>query len=82
MRVVDIDAAKGDLLALVERAAAGEPFVISRGGQPLVKVVAMEDGARTVARRIGFMAGQITVSEDFDRMGDAEIHALFGKSTS
>lgn len=29
-------------------------------------------------RRLGFLAGQITVPDDFDRMGEAEIHRLFG----
>jgi len=29
-------------------------------------------------RRLGFLAGQIAVPEDFDRMGSAEIEKLFG----
>ena len=29
-------------------------------------------------RRLGFMAGQIAVPEDFDRLGSAEIERLFG----
>lgn len=29
-------------------------------------------------KRRGFMAGQITVPDDFDRMGEAEIEQLFG----
>ena len=28
-------------------------------------------------RRIGFLDGQISVPEDFDRMGSTEIEALF-----
>jgi hypothetical protein len=28
--------------------------------------------------RLGFMAGQITVPDDFDRMGGGEIELLFG----
>jgi len=30
------------------------------------------------ARRLGFMAGEIVVPDDFDRMGAAEIEQLFG----
>jgi hypothetical protein len=30
------------------------------------------------SRRLGFMAGEIAVPEDFDRMGAAEIERLFG----
>ena len=29
-------------------------------------------------RRLGFMAGQIAVTDDFDRLGEAEIARLFG----
>ena len=29
------------------------------------------------ARRLGFLSGQISVPEDFDRMGSAEIEARF-----
>jgi len=30
------------------------------------------------ARRLGFMAGEVSVPEDFDRMGAAEVERLFG----
>jgi hypothetical protein len=30
------------------------------------------------ARRLGFMAGQFHVPDDFDTMGQAEIETLFG----
>jgi hypothetical protein len=30
------------------------------------------------ARRVGFMAGEIAVPDDFDRMGEKEIAAIFG----
>jgi hypothetical protein len=29
-------------------------------------------------RRLGFMAGQISVPDDFDRMGKEEIEQVFG----
>jgi hypothetical protein len=31
-------------------------------------------------KRLGFLAGQIAVPEDFDRMGSTEIEQLFGVS--
>jgi PHD/YefM family antitoxin component YafN of YafNO toxin-antitoxin module len=34
--------------------------------------------APKVNRRLGFMAGEISVPEDFDRMGAEEIERLFG----
>ncbi|HEY5299237.1 MAG TPA: type II toxin-antitoxin system prevent-host-death family antitoxin [Acetobacteraceae bacterium] len=76
MRTINIHEAKTHLSRLVELAAKGEPFVIAKAGKPLVKVVAL-DAPQTV-RRIGFMAGQIEVPDDFDRMGEVEIELLFG----
>ena len=56
----------------------GEPFVIAKAGKPLVKVMALHAPEAGQQRRLGFMAGQIAVPEDFDRMGSAEIERLFG----
>jgi prevent-host-death family protein len=76
MLTVNIHEAKAHLSKLVERAAKGEAFVIAKAGKPLVKVVALK--APDTPRRLGFLTGQITVPDDFDRMGAAEIEALFG----
>lgn len=76
MVTVNIHEAKTQLSKLVDRAAKGEPFVIAKAGTPLVKVMALE--APVEPERLGFLAGEIRVPEDFDRMGEAEIAALFG----
>lgn len=73
---VDIHQAKTQLSNLVDRAAKGEPFMIAKAGKPLVKVAPLTAPAEP--RRLGFLAGEITTLHDFDRMGDAEIAALFG----
>lgn len=78
MHTVNIHHAKTHLSRLVERAAAGEPFVIAKAGRPLVKVVPLGATEPVIARRLGFLPGQIVVPDDFDRMGDAEIERLFG----
>ena len=75
MRTVNIHEAKTHLSKLVDQAAKGEPFVIARAGKPLVKVVPLD--APPVPRRFGFLAGQFTVPDDFDRMGEEEIRKLF-----
>ena len=75
MLVVNIHEAKTQLSRLVERAANGEPFVIAKAGKPLVKVTAID--APAAPRRLGFLAGEIAVPDDFDRMGEAEIANLF-----
>jgi antitoxin (DNA-binding transcriptional repressor) of toxin-antitoxin stability system len=50
--------------------------VIARAGKPLVRVSALEAPAEP--RRLGFLAGEVTVPDDFDQMGSEEIAALFG----
>lgn len=78
MHTVNIHEAKTHLSRLVDQAAKGEPFVIAKAGRPLVKVTALDAPAAGQARRLGFMAGEIAVPEDFDRMGGTEIEQLFG----
>lgn len=77
MRTVNIHDAKTNLSRLVDQAARGEPFVIAKAGKPLVKVIPLGAPEAGQIRRLGFLAGQIAVPEDFDRMGADEIEALF-----
>jgi len=79
MNTVNIHEAKTQLSKLVDQAAKGEAFVIAKAGKPLVKVVALD--APAVAQRLGFLKGEISVPDDFDRMGESEIAALFGGGT-
>jgi prevent-host-death family protein len=79
MQTVNIHEAKTHLSRLVDQAAKGEPFVIAKAGKPLVKVMALESPAPGDATRLGFMTGAISVPDDFDRMGEAEIERLFGE---
>jgi antitoxin (DNA-binding transcriptional repressor) of toxin-antitoxin stability system len=76
MVTVNIHEAKTQLSKLVGKAALGESFVIAKAGKPLVKVTALASPAP--ARRLGFLAGEIAVPDDFDRLGEAEIAGLFG----
>ncbi len=75
MRTVNIHDAKTHLSRLVERAAAGESFVIAKAGRPMVKVVALD--APGTQRRLGFLAGQGQIPDDVDRMGAEEIADMF-----
>lgn len=77
MRVVRVREAKTHLSRLIEQAAKGESFIIAKGGTPMVKVVAIDAPSREQRRRLGFMANQFDVPEDFDQMGAAEIARLF-----
>ena len=77
MRIINIHDAKTQLSRLVELAARGEPFIIAKAGKPMVKVVALDAPEAGEIRRLGFLAGQIQVPDDFDRMGDEAISQLF-----
>lgn len=78
MHTVNIHEAKTHLSRLIEQAANGEPFIIAKAGKPLVKVMALNAPEAGKVKRVGFMAGQIAVPEDFDQMGRTEIEQLFG----
>jgi antitoxin (DNA-binding transcriptional repressor) of toxin-antitoxin stability system len=64
---------------LVDQAAKGEAFVIAKAGKPMVKVVPLEGGEAGAGRRLGFMAGEIEVPDDFDQMGGGDIAKSFGR---
>lgn len=77
MHTVNIHDAKTQLSRLVEQAARGESFIIAKAGKPMVKVVPLDAEEAGTARRLGFMAGEIDVPDDFDRMGEETIAQLF-----
>lgn len=77
MQTVNMHEAKTHLSRLVEKAAGGEPFVIAKAGKPLVKVTALDAPKAKPVKRVGFLAGQIKVPEDFDRMFEDEIAQMF-----
>lgn len=77
MKTINIHAAKTQLSKLVDEASKGESFVIAKAGKPLVKVTSLESPIGKEVKRLGFMSGQISVPDDFDRMGEAEIERMF-----
>ena len=81
MLTVNIHEAKTHLSRLLDRAAKGKPFIISKAGKPLVKVVPLETPDAAQLRRLGFLAGQIVVPDDFDRMDETKIERLFGSGS-
>lgn len=77
MKTINIHEAKTRLSRLVEEASKGESFVIAKAGRPMVKVTALSAPVGKEIRRLGFLAGQISVPDDFDRMGQEEIERMF-----
>ena len=78
METVNIHEAKTQLSRLIDQAVKGEPFIIAKAGKPLVKVMRLDAPTAGQVRRLGFMAGELIVPEDFDSMGHAEIASMFG----
>jgi prevent-host-death family protein len=78
MKTVNIHEAKTQLSKLIQEASKGEAFIIARAGKPVVKVTALGAPTGAQMRRVGFMVGQISVPDDFDRMGREEIERIFG----
>ena len=74
MKTVNMHEAKTHLSKLVDEAVRGEPFIIAKAGQKLVKVTVID--AET-PRRTGFLKGKIDIPEDFDTMFADEIGNMF-----
>jgi prevent-host-death family protein len=68
------------LSRLVEKAVQGESVVIAKAGKPMVRIVAIDAQAPAKKKRIGFLAGQVTVpdAQTFNDLGRDEIAAMFG----
>ena len=80
MRQVNLHEAKTHLSRLVAEAVAGESFVICKAGKPLVQVTRLagaDDPANPPLRRLGLLAGQCSVPDDFDQIAVGEIADLF-----
>ena len=79
MKQVNMHEAKTHLSRLVDEAAAGQSFVICKAGKPMVRVTPLNqpDAAAPVRSRLGMLRGQLSVPDDFDRMGQEEIADLF-----
>lgn len=78
MLTVNIHEAKTQLSRLIDQAVKGNSFIIAKAGKPLVMVTRLDASTVGKTRRLGFMAGQIAVPDDFDRMGSEAIDRLFG----
>ena len=78
MRTVNIHAAKTHLSRLVDQAAAGEEIVIARSGRPVARLMPLASPPANVAkRRLGLLAGEFTVPDDFDAPLPEDVLAMF-----
>ena len=64
MRNIDVNEAKQRLSELIEQVIAGDKIIITKRGQPIVKLVAITKHRRK--RLFGSARGLIKISNDFD----------------
>lgn len=67
---VNLYEAKSQLSALVERAARGEAIVIAKNGKPVARLMPLPPRKK---RKLGQLAGVISVTADFDDPVDLEL---------
>lgn len=73
--MVNIHEAKTHFSRLVERAAEGETIVIAKAGRPVARLSGV--GAPEVPTRLGFLAGEATIPDDFNEWAAPETVVLF-----
>jgi prevent-host-death family protein len=73
---INIHEAKTQLSKLLSRVALGEEFTIANRGVPIAKLIPYTPPESKNNRIAGRLAGQIQMSEDFDKP-DEEINKLF-----
>jgi prevent-host-death family protein len=71
----NVHEAKTNLSRLLQETTAGEQVVIMRDGSPVAELIPYRERSRK--RQLGFAAGQVEMSEGWDRpMTDAEAEAF------
>ncbi len=73
-KLLNLYAAKTQLSALVDEAAAGAEIIIAKAGKPLAKLVAFRETPR---RKPGRAKGLVWISPDFDAPLPADLQAAF-----
>ncbi|WP_175988341.1 type II toxin-antitoxin system Phd/YefM family antitoxin [Microbacterium tenebrionis] len=75
MPTVNMHEAKTHLSRLVDAAFDGEVVIIAKAGRPVAKLTRVD--SPTTRRRLGFLADQAQVPDDFDDLAADEISDLF-----
>jgi prevent-host-death family protein len=79
MKITNIHAAKSTLSQLIESALQGEEVIISKAGQPLVRLVPYSSNQEP--RTPGDWAGQVKMADDFDTTPQEIIQGFYGEET-
>lgn len=62
--ILDLTEVKARFAEVVDRASQGEEIIVTRMGQPVVRISRVEPVS--AARRLGLLAGRIHLAPDFD----------------
>ncbi len=73
---VNLHDAKTNLSRYVAQALEGEEVVIAKAGQPLVRLVPVEQ--HPTQRKAGFLLGKAVITADLKAEFRADIDAMFG----
>ena len=80
MQTVNLHAAKTHFSRLVDEAAAGAEIIIAKAGKPVAKLVPLTPVEKQSKRKLGALAGQASVSADYDApLPDAVLDAFEGR---
>ena len=71
--IINVSEAKTNLSKLIDRAYHGEEVIIAKNNLPLVELVLHKPKAK---RKLGLLAGQIDIPDDF-MDEDEEINTMF-----
>ena len=74
MTTLNIHAAKTHFSRLIEEVEDGEEVVIAKAGTPVARLVPFK---KTTRRKLGVLAGRLTVPDDFDAPLPDEVLAAF-----
>ena len=75
MRTINIHEAKTHLSRLVDEVVAGEEVVIAKAGKPMAKLISFIPA--TKKRKLGLLAGKLSVPADFDAPLPDDVLASF-----
>ena len=75
METVNVHAAKTHLSRLLDRAQAGQEFVIAKAGRPVARLGPLARGGKK--RRLGLLDGKFRIPDDFNEPLPDEVIAAF-----
>ncbi len=81
MGKVNIHYAKTHLSELIGLVLSGDDIIIAKAGKPLVKMIPINP-LKSEPRKLGGLAGKITIASNFDDEDDEINHLFYGKTSS